>query len=76
MPKITVQLYIRRGPDGTQEMQSIEVPLGARLKDLLKQMNIAEVENLIPMVNGRRQPLTYRIEDGDHLRVFPLMAGG
>ncbi|MFQ5612730.1 MAG: MoaD/ThiS family protein [Anaerolineae bacterium] len=50
---------------------------GATIEQLLAgQLNLPADDVAIALVNGKRQDLTYRLQDGDLLVLFPPIAGG
>lgn len=53
-----------------------EVPDGATLEDLMRQLNLPREEVKVIFVNGRAQPLSYALKPGDEVGIFPPIGGG
>ncbi|MBM2824729.1 MAG: hypothetical protein HW402_393 [Dehalococcoidales bacterium] len=54
----------------------VELPDGASLSDMMNQLNLPQNETKVIFVNGRTQPLHYRLQNNDEVGVFPLIGGG
>lgn len=52
------------------------LPDGAKGTDLLAQLAIGPEQPVIFMVNGRRQPESTSLSDGDRVGIFPPVGGG
>ena len=54
----------------------VEVLDGATLIDLVDQLKVPHAEVRIIFVNGRIQPLDYKLQPGDEVGMFPPVGGG
>lgn len=73
--KVEVRLFagFRRGRFGRQTM---DLPEGACLRELVRQLEIPEEEVSLPLINGRYGDLDRRFADSDVVSLFPAVAGG
>ncbi len=62
--------------NGRFETRRLEIPEDYQLRDLLKQLAIAEIEAPLRFVNGRFVPLEHRLADQDVISLFPAVGGG
>jgi sulfur carrier protein ThiS len=44
--------------------------------ELIAELNLSKVEAAIVFVNGKRAGVESVIEDGDEIKIFPLLGGG
>ena len=61
---------------GRFKRRKLDLPGGARLRDVLGQLEIPEQEVSLPLVNGRYSKLDRPLSAGDVLSVFPAVGGG
>ena len=54
----------------------VELPAGATLTDLVRQMKLPQAEINLIYVNARAQPLTYVLNPADEVGIFPKIGGG
>ena len=54
----------------------VEMPERATLSDLLNFLKLPHEEVKVFFVNGRARPIDWRLEPGDEIGIFPLVAGG
>ena len=54
----------------------VELPEGAFLSDLVKQLNLPENKVKVSFVNGRTQSLGFLLRPGDEVGIFPPIGGG
>ncbi len=73
--KVEVRLFagFRRGRLGRQTM---DLPEGTSLRELVRQLEIPEEEVALPLINGRYGDLDRRLSDNDVASLFPAVAGG
>ena len=73
--KVEVRLFagFRKG---RFDKQTTELPEGASLRDLVRQLEIPEEEVALPLINGRYGDLDRRLADSDVVSMFPAVAGG
>jgi molybdopterin converting factor small subunit len=70
----TLRQYVQsHTPGSTFE---IELPVGATLDDLVRQLNLPQEEVNIIYVNARAQSLSYVLSPGDEVGIFPKIGGG
>lgn len=60
---------------GQNEFET-EISSGMNLEKLLEYLGIARDLAKIVFVNGLFKPLTYQLEDGDEVSIFPPVGGG
>ena len=73
--KVEVRLFagFRTGRFGRRTM---DLPEGASLRDLVRQLEIPEEEVSLPLINGRYGDLDRRLAGSDVASLFPAVAGG
>ena len=73
--KVEVRLFagFRRGRLGRQTM---DLPEGTSLRELVRQLEIPEEEVALLLINGRYGDLDRRLSDNDVASLFPAVAGG
>lgn len=54
----------------------LEIPEGSTLVDLVANLALPIAEIKVIFVNGRAQPLDYRLQAGDTVGIFPPIGGG
>ncbi len=54
----------------------VELPEGASISYLVKQLNLPENEVKVSFVNGRTQSLDFLLRPGDEVGIFPPVGGG
>jgi len=52
------------------------VTQGFTIGQILEELNIAPEKAKLIFVNGMKQPLDYRLQDGDRVGIFPPIGGG
>ncbi len=72
---ITVKLFatFRLGRFKVDER---EVPEGTDVAQIVRELELAEAELGIVLVNGRHAELAQTLNEGDTLSLFPLVGGG
>jgi sulfur carrier protein ThiS len=78
MIRVNVHLFsiLRHRPDGTlQNHVTLELPEGATVADVLRQLQVPELPILIE-VNEQQAEETTRLQDGDKVDLIPAIAGG
>ncbi len=58
------------------EMQTVSLPAGSRVTDVLATLGVAPDEELTPGLNGQQVDRETLLNDGDELLVFGPMEGG
>lgn len=73
--KVEVRLFagFRRG---RFDKRTMDLPEGASLRDLVRQLEIPEEEVSLPLINGRYGDLDRPLADSDVVSLFPAVAGG
>lgn len=56
--------------------QTRNYPLGTRIVDIIRELEIPEPEIGIIMLNSRHAEPDKQLSDGDNLGIFPLVGGG
>ena len=54
----------------------VELPEGTTLADLMNQLNLPQKEVKVAFVNGRIEPIDFRLQHGDEVGIFPPIGGG
>jgi molybdopterin synthase sulfur carrier subunit len=54
----------------------VELPDGASISYLVKQLNLPENEVKVAFVNGRTHTLDFLLRPGDEVGIFPPVGGG
>jgi len=54
----------------------MQVPEGTTGADLVGRLKLPHEEVKLLFVNGRARPMDWRLEPGDDVGIFPLVAGG
>lgn len=73
--KITVKLFATLR-EGRGKILEKEYPEGTSIKDILKDLKIAEEEVAILLKNGISSKMEVVPSDGDYLSIFPPVGGG
>ncbi|MGM0652943.1 MAG: MoaD/ThiS family protein [Bacillota bacterium] len=55
---------------------TVEMPEGATVKDLLKEIGIKESETKQVFINHKTRPDDFVLEDGQKVAIFPPVGGG
>ncbi len=80
MNKVEVRLFasLRKyhAKPGNSEAMIIELDDKTPLGSLLGRLIIPPEEVTVIMVNGKREPESYSLQDGDRVGIFPLIGGG
>lgn len=67
----------RYAPDGRAEQPIVvSVPEGTKVESVLRKLKIPRDQLNVTLIRGRHVIRSHRLLDGDHLDVFPPMAGG
>ncbi len=83
--KVTVKLFATLGdylPEAARRTNSLEldVPAGTTVAELVSRFNLPERLVHLVLVNGNyisgEERLSHRLNEGDHLAVWPPVAGG
>lgn len=70
-------LLARRFPGyDPEEGMAVEIPQGARVKDLLTQLEVSKEEGGVVAVDGLIQKAEAELKDGSVIHVFHLITGG
>jgi len=70
----TFQKYLPKGT-GLEGIE-IDVDEGTTLEDLYRRFKLPEKTPKITLVNGKHQPPSYTVKEGETISVFPPIAGG
>ncbi len=61
---------------GIGERFPLELPAGASIHDLMRQLKLPEDQVKLIFVNGLYQDLEHGLVDGDEVGIFPPVGGG
>lgn len=74
--QIKVKLFASlRNKIGKKELE-IDISDQDDVRHVIKSLNFSEKDNFITMINGVHCKLDHRLNDGDVLSIFPMIAGG
>jgi molybdopterin converting factor small subunit len=73
--RITIKRAGQEPPWAVSELQ-VEHQLGDIMQSILERAGLGGDEFEVYVVNGRVQGRGAHIQDGDHIRLYPVMAGG
>ena len=80
MTKVEINLYAtlrkHRSEEAPGKPLLVEVSDGTTLTGLLEQLGIPEEEIQVVFVNNMQRHLSYILQPGDKLGIFPPIAGG
>ena len=62
--------------EGRFKKRAMELPEPTTLGDVVRQLEIAEGDVALPLVNGRFSDLAVELADGDVVSLFPPVGGG
>lgn len=72
---VKVKLHImKENKIGQKEVVTINEK--GLVKDVLKHLNLAETNDIVIMVNGKRRQSDFSLHDGDEMSIFPMLDGG
>ncbi len=78
--EVTVVLYATLTGYHPEEKGSepfkVELPEASTVKDLFGQIGIKEGEAKQVFIKHKSRPFDYELEEGDHVAIFPAVAGG
>lgn len=78
--EVTVTLYatlIRYHPEGKRnEPFTVQLPEGATVKDLIKEVSIKKGEAKLVFIKHKNRPDDFVLEDGQKVAIFPPVGGG
>lgn len=72
---ITVKLFATFR-NGRFSIESRDYPQGTTVADVVRELDLAEKELGIMLVNSRHVKLDHQLAEGDTLALFPLLGGG
>ena len=72
---ITVRLFAMFR-DGRFDEKELELPQESSVADLIEHLEISEKTPKILLVNGLSASATDKLNDGDVIAIFPMVAGG
>jgi molybdopterin converting factor small subunit len=73
--KITVKLFATFRL-GRFDIEIRDYPPGTLVGDVVKELDLADQQLGILLVNHRHVQLDYQLNDGETLAIFPLVGGG
>ena len=78
--QVQVKLFAtltRYSPGGQSGIPfAAEMPDGSSISDLMDYLKLPENEVKLSFVNGRMQPISYKLENNDNVGIFPPIGGG
>ena len=74
--KLFASLRSYRPGLGIGEAFPVELPAGATVGELVRQLGLPREEVKLAFVNGRAQPEEYALTAGDDVGIFPPVGGG
>jgi sulfur carrier protein ThiS len=73
---ISVKCYATLKGYQPENSQSFSLDDGATLSDLLGRLGLPSDEVKVAFVNGKHADRGRRLQDGDHVALFPAVGGG
>jgi len=73
--KVTVKLFATLR-QGRFDIETLDLPSGAKIIDVVQRLGIPEREVTIIFVNGMHREFLSELRDGDTLAMFPPVGGG
>jgi molybdopterin synthase sulfur carrier subunit len=74
--QIKIKLFASlRNKVGKKEL-GMDISDQNKIRDVVKSLNLSEKDNFIIMINGVHCKLDHKLNDGDVLSIFPMIAGG
>lgn len=61
---------------GMKKIDGLEISLGMTVKEVLEQWDLSQRLVGFVQVNGKNVHFSYVLNDGDKMKVFPLIIGG
>jgi molybdopterin converting factor small subunit len=76
--QVSVRLFsvLRHQPGGLADRLSLNLPMGARVQDVLDLLKIARDMEIIIAINREVCSEDHLLADGDELSLIPAVAGG
>lgn len=78
--QVNVALYatlIRYHPEqGRNKPFTVELPEGATIEELIEKLGIGEGEVKQVFIRHKSRPFDFQLAEGDHVAIFPAIAGG
>ena len=78
MIEVQVRLYggLAKYNPGAGEAMILSIAENARVSELVAQLGVSQEKVNLAFVNNRQQDDSYRLQNGDRVAFFPLVAGG
>jgi len=73
---IDLKLFATLADKTPPEADRFPVPRGSTVGQVLEKLGMTPETAKLIFVNGVRQPLDYRLHDGDRVGIFPPIGGG
>ncbi len=76
--RINLKVYgrLRHSLGFESETKDVEIAKALTIGELLLKLGLSRGEVLVMQVNGSPVDETYRLQDGDELRLLPIVGGG
>ena len=71
--EVKLSASLRKGRFGRE---TVDVPDGSTVADLLQQLNLPEKKVAVVAVNSEYAALDRQLQAGDAISIYPLVAGG
>jgi len=73
--KVTVHGMLRKKRQDLVDRDPVATEASS-VGELIAELNLAKPETVIVFVNGKRAGVEAVMEDGDEIKIFPLLGGG
>ena len=73
---IKVNLYALGVKNNGEKHLNVNISDQSKVKDILEHFNLLGKNHIITVVNSKRCQLDYPLQDGDVVKVFPVLEGG
>jgi molybdopterin converting factor small subunit len=78
--RVTVRLYAtlrQPAPDGLRNRLEVELPAGATVVDLLREIGLpVDPDHVMALIDTRRVEPHHPLRSGDEVKLFPPISGG
>ncbi|THB78044.1 MAG: MoaD/ThiS family protein [Desulfobacteraceae bacterium] len=74
--KININLFATLSPYLPENSEAYTMEPDTRLDTLITRLGIPQEQVKLVFVNGKRQELSYVLDEGDRVGVFPPVGGG
>lgn len=74
--KVELWLTLNKYAPNKERIISLKIESTSTVEDIIRKLRMSQEGNLLITVNGRQVGRDTRLQPGDKLKFFPLLAGG